>query len=52
MFGSNNTHDGMIDMNSQILQSDIALLDDSQDIEKELVIFSATRNNNLVLFYQ
>lgn len=36
----------MLDVNSQILQSDIALLDQSQDIEKELIIFSAIRSNS------
>jgi len=46
LLGTANSQDGMLDVNSQILQSDIALLDESQDIEKELIIFSAIRSNS------
>lgn len=44
--GLNCNDDGMLDVNSQILQNDITLLDESQDIEKELIIFSAVRSNS------
>ena len=36
----------IIDVQNQILQNEICLLDESLDIEKEMIIFSAVRSNS------
>ena len=36
----------MVDIQNQILPNEICLLDDSLDIEKEMIIFSAVRSNS------